>query len=119
MKVKLEVQEMVEFRSLNLNNSLYAVEGPYDVILCRNVLIYFSAESRERLVPNLVNHLVPGGFLFVGHAENLSSFSAQLRSIEPTIYVNKSTSPGNHFLRDSSTSKDPERQQAIGASTGR
>ena len=70
-------------------------------------------------MPNLVNHLVPGGFLFVGHAENLSSFSAQLRSIEPTIYTNKSTPPGNCSLRNSSASKDPERPKAIGASTGR
>jgi chemotaxis methyl-accepting protein methylase len=43
--------------------------------------------SKQRVVDNLVRHLIANGLLFVGHAENLTSISAQLRSIEPTIYL--------------------------------
>ena len=88
IKVKVEIQRMIEFRRLNLNSESDLVEGPFDAIFCRNVLIYFDAASKQRVVTDLVRHLIPGGLLFVGHAENLSSMSSQLRSIEPTIYIN-------------------------------
>jgi chemotaxis protein methyltransferase CheR len=113
VKVKTDIQEMIEFRRLNLNQHPYAVEGPYDAILCRNVLIYFNADSRQRAVSNLVGHLVAGGYLFVGHAENLTSLSAHLRNLEPTIYVKTARS------ESSATLNSPERQKPLGASAGR
>ncbi|HKN16290.1 MAG TPA: CheR family methyltransferase, partial [Candidatus Sulfotelmatobacter sp.] len=87
MKVKIEIQRMVEFRKLNLDQQLDLAEGPFDAIFCRNVLIYFDAASKQRVVTNLVRNLVPNGLLFVGHAENLTSMASQLQSIEPTIYM--------------------------------
>ena len=90
MKVQVAIQQMVEFRRLNLSREPYPVESPFDAILCRNVLIYFDAVSKLKVVSNLVSHLAANGFLFVGHAENLTSLSAQLRSVEPTIYTNGS-----------------------------
>ncbi|MGA8490370.1 MAG: CheR family methyltransferase [Terriglobales bacterium] len=87
MKVKVEIQQMVEFRRLNLDQESDLVEGPFDAIFCRNVLIYFDAASKQRVVTSLVRHLVANGILFVGHAENLTSVFPQLRSLEPTIYT--------------------------------
>ena len=87
MKVKVEIQQMVEFRRLNLDGESDLVEGPFDVIFCRNVLIYFDVASKQRVVASLVHHLATSGILFVGHAENLNSVSAELRSLEPTIYT--------------------------------
>jgi chemotaxis protein methyltransferase CheR len=87
MKVKVDIQQMIDFRWLNLNEEPHLIEGPFDVIFCRNVLIYFDAASKQRVVDNLLRHLIANGLLFVGHAENLTSISAQLRSIEPTIYL--------------------------------
>jgi len=87
MKVKIEIQQMVEFRRLNLNQESDLGEGPFDAIFCRNVLIYFDLDSKRRVVENLVRHLAPNGVLFVGHAENLNSVSSELRSLEPTIYT--------------------------------
>lgn len=87
MKVKSEIQEMVDFRRLNLDQHSELIEGPFDAIFCRNVLIYFDSASKNRVVANLVRHLLANALLFVGHAENLSSFSPQLRSLEPTIYM--------------------------------
>jgi chemotaxis protein methyltransferase CheR len=87
MKVKVETQQMVEFRRLNLDQESDRVEGPFDAIFCRNVLIYFDAASKQRVVTSLVGHLVANGILFVGHAENLNAVSPELRSLEPTIYT--------------------------------
>jgi chemotaxis protein methyltransferase CheR len=87
IKVKVNVQQMVDFRRLNVNQESNLPEGPFDAIFCRNVLIYFDAASKQKAVSNLLHHLMPKGFLFVGHAENLTSMSPQLRSLEPTIYT--------------------------------
>lgn len=87
MKVKVEIQRMVEFRRLNLNDESNHIDGPFDVIFCRNVLIYFDAASKQRVVKNLILHLGANGLLFVGHAENLANMTTQLRSVESTIYT--------------------------------
>ena len=87
MKVKVEIQQMVDFRWLNLAQEPDLTEGPFDAIFCRNVLIYFDLASKRRVIANLVHHLMPNGFLFVGHAENLNGMSSHLRSLEPTIYT--------------------------------
>jgi len=87
MKVKVEIQQMVDFRRLNLDQEYDLLEGPFDAIFCRNVLIYFDSASKQRVVTNLVRNLLGNGLLFVGHAENLSSMTSQLRSLEPTIYT--------------------------------
>jgi chemotaxis protein methyltransferase CheR len=86
IKVKVEIQRMIEFRRLNLDQPCDVSEEPFDAIFCRNVLIYFDAASKQRAVTNLVRHLSEGGLLFVGHAENLTVLSSQIRSLEPTIY---------------------------------
>lgn len=87
MKVKKEIQWMIEFRRLNLNEEADLSQGPFDAIFCRNVLIYFDAASKQRVVTNLVRQLVANGLLFVGHAENLTNMTDELRSLESTIYV--------------------------------
>jgi chemotaxis protein methyltransferase CheR len=87
MKMKVEIQQLVEFRRLNLDQESDRVEGPFDAIFCRNVLIYFDAASKQRVVMSLVGHLITNGILFVGHAENLNAVSPELRSLEPTIYT--------------------------------
>jgi chemotaxis protein methyltransferase CheR len=122
MKVQVAIQEMVEFRRLNLNQEPYPVEGAFDAILCRNVLIYFDAASKQKVVTNLVRHLAAGGFLLVGHAESLTSLCAQLRSVEPTIYtVNRAESGrgAGPSGRVSAEVDGPERRKAIGTSAGR
>jgi chemotaxis protein methyltransferase CheR len=88
VKVKVEIQQMIDFRRMNLDEDTGVSEGPFDAIFCRNVLIYFDSASKRRAVKKIIRHLVPNGFLFVGHAENLAVLSTQLRSIEPAIYQN-------------------------------
>jgi chemotaxis protein methyltransferase CheR len=87
IKVKVEIQQMIDFQRLNLDRESDLVEGPFDAIFCRNVLIYFDAASKQRVVTSLIRHLMANGLLFVGHAENLTTVFPQLRSLEPTIYT--------------------------------
>ena len=87
MKVKVEIQQMIDFQRLNLDRESDLVEGPFDAIFCRNVLIYFDSASKQRVVTSLIRHLMANSLLFVGHAENLTTVFPQLRSLEPTIYT--------------------------------
>jgi len=87
MKAGPELRELVRFRRVNLHDDGAGSEGPFDLVFCRNVLIYFSPEGRARVVETLLGSLAPDGYLFVGHAETLSGISGRLRTVEPTIYA--------------------------------
>ncbi len=91
---------IVRFARLNLNDENYpAWLGKFDLIFCRNVLIYFDIESRNRVLGRLVKHLAPDGFLFVGHAETLTSACPSLRCVIPTVYVyNRTGSSERHAI---------------------
>lgn len=93
IKVAPEIRQMVEFKRLNLAEDAYAMDGHFDAIFCRNVLIYFDDASKTRVVENLTRHLAPQGLFFIGHAENLHSFSRRLRSLSGTVYVRKNPQP--------------------------
>lgn len=86
MKAGPEIRAIVHFQHVNLHDEHYAVSGTFDLIFCRNVLIYFDAESRARVIPRLLNHLAKPGYLFVGHAESLNGTCEQLRHVMPTVY---------------------------------
>jgi chemotaxis protein methyltransferase CheR len=87
MKAGAEIRSMIRFERLNLNDDVYPVTSLFDLILCRNVLIYFDPERRARIVDRLLEQLAPAGFFFVGHAERLNGLTNKALSILPTIYV--------------------------------
>ena len=62
------------------------------MIFCRNVMIYFDRPTHEELVQKLTRHIVPGGYLFVGHAESLTGVRHSLQAIHPAIYRRPPTS---------------------------
>ena len=64
----------------------WPVKGPFDAIFCRNVMIYFDGETKNRLVERYTNLLAPGGWLYVGHSETLLDNKAGLVSDGRTIY---------------------------------
>lgn len=71
-----DLRESVSFRAANLIDSeTIAAEGAFDIIFCRNVLIYFDDESRRRTVENLHGALAPGGYLCLGHTESMNRIS--------------------------------------------
>jgi len=90
MKAGPEIRSVIRFERLNLNDDHYPVEGKFDLIFCRNVMIYFDHQSRARVIQRLVDHLAANGFLFVGHAESLSGVTDRVRYVLPTIYTGSS-----------------------------
>src|SRR5579884_1337401 len=76
-RVRDAVRRLVEFRRLNLTGLLTGL-GPFDGILCRNLLIYFDEEMRRRVCERLSAELAPGGWLLLGSAENLLGLETDL-----------------------------------------
>jgi len=85
-RVKAELRDRVAFHHLNLLEGEPPFRDPFQVIFCRNVMIYFDRPTRAQLVARLARWLVPGGYLFVGHSESLILVNQPLRSIRPAIY---------------------------------
>jgi chemotaxis protein methyltransferase CheR len=84
-RMRPEVMALVEFRRINLIEALPDV-GAFDVIFCRNVMIYFSHATQSDVVRRLAACLSPGGYLFVGHSESLTGMQHGLEHIRPAIY---------------------------------
>ena len=86
IKVKPHLTQMVRYRRINLMDETFPIKAPLDLIFCRNVMIYFDDETRERLVNRFSDALSPGGFLFIGHSESLSALKVKLRYVKPAVY---------------------------------
>jgi chemotaxis protein methyltransferase CheR len=72
VRVKPELRRMVEFLNVNLIRDDWPFREPFDVVFCRNVMIYFDASTQRRVLEKIHRVMKPGGMLFVGHAENFS-----------------------------------------------
>lgn len=86
MKAGDELRNVIRFARLNLNDGRYAVDARFDLIFCRNVLIYFDHASKRGVVSRLLGHLAADGLLFVGHAESLNGAGDAVRCVIPTVY---------------------------------
>ena len=87
VRIVPELRRMVRFERLNLMDQRYPVERDFDVVLCRNVLIYFTKATQEGVLRRLCAHLRVGGFLMLGHSESLAgNGQPQLRQVAPTIF---------------------------------
>jgi len=84
-RVKQEIKDLVEFRRQNLMAS-FNFGFRFDVIFCRNVMIYFNKESREVLIRRATDCLREGGYLMVGHAESLTAIEHRLKYVQPSVY---------------------------------
>jgi len=87
MRAGPELRSIVDFRLLNLSDREYPLGGPFDLVFCRNVLIYFDDAARGRVVERLIDALSPGGYLLVGHAETLHHAGERVKSVGPAAYV--------------------------------
>jgi chemotaxis protein methyltransferase CheR len=85
-RVVPELRRQVEFRRLNFMDSDYGMTEKIDAIFCRNVIIYFDRATQERILQRLSNCLLPGGYMFVGHAETLHDMNLPLMPVAPALY---------------------------------
>ncbi|WP_047681086.1 MULTISPECIES: protein-glutamate O-methyltransferase CheR [Xenorhabdus] len=85
-RVRPVLTELVSFQHLNLLDSEWALEGKFDAIFCRNVMIYFDKKTQERILRRFVNFLKPDGLLFAGHSENVTQISREFYLQGQTVY---------------------------------
>lgn len=85
-RVRAELRAMVSYHHLNLLEGEPPFREPFQVIFCRNVMIYFDRPTQEELVNKLTRRLVPGGYLLVGHSESLTGIHHSLQPVKPAIY---------------------------------
>lgn len=86
VRVVPELRSLVTFRRLNFMDADYGLRDGFDVIFCRNVLIYFDRPTQERLLGRFSDLLEPGRFLFLGHSETLLGLNLPLRQMAPSVY---------------------------------
>jgi chemotaxis protein methyltransferase CheR len=84
--VKDDLKEMILFRQFNLSTPPFPIKRALDIILCRNVMIYFDNILRKKLAIEFERLLKPGGYLLIGHAESLTGMARGLRCLRPSIY---------------------------------
>jgi len=85
---KQSLRSMVRFAYLNLTEP-WPMKGQFDVIFCRNVMIYFDHKTQAELVNRFYGILKPGGYFFTGHSESLTGISHKFNFVRPSIYLKK------------------------------
>jgi chemotaxis protein methyltransferase CheR len=83
--VDLELRKYISFKELNLISD-WPMKGPFDVIFCRNVMIYFDNQTKQKLMERFTSLLKPGGWLYIGHSETLIGADNHLKLHGRTIY---------------------------------
>ena len=84
-QIRPDVKKLIDFKRSNLLEP-FMFKTKFNVIFCRNVMIYFDKTTREILINRFYKHLVSGGYLFVGHAESLIDLKHNFKYVKPAIY---------------------------------
>jgi chemotaxis protein methyltransferase CheR len=85
--VSEELKRMIMFHRLNFTVFPYPIKGIFDVIFCRNAMIYFDRDLRTKMVHEFARLLKPGGILMIGHSETLMGLDKLYRTIKPSVYL--------------------------------
>ncbi|QEA40262.1 chemotaxis protein CheR [Pistricoccus aurantiacus] len=85
-RVHPTVSRLVEFKSLNLCAPRWPLDGPFDVIFCRNVMIYFDRKTQAEILQRFAPMLKPDGLLIAGHSENFTQMDSRFRLLGKTVY---------------------------------
>lgn len=101
MKAGAVLRGLVRFARVNLNDEVYPVGGPFHLIFCRNVLIYFDAASRRRVLNRLAGYLAPGAYLVLGQVESASGLTDRLRAVGPAVYARPAAAAAEDIPADS------------------
>jgi chemotaxis protein methyltransferase CheR len=80
------LRDDITFRRFNLMNNIFPFKKPFDIIICRNVMIYFDLATKQRLLQKFYDYTVDNGYLLVGHSESFRTESCPYSYIKPAIY---------------------------------
>lgn len=86
VRIVPELRACTEFFTMNLMDSTYPFTGKFDIIFCRNALIYFDRENQEKILQRLASFLKKGGYMFIGHSETMAGYDVPVRCVDPTVY---------------------------------
>jgi len=87
VRVTSELRNKASFKRLNFMDTSYNITEEFDVIFCRNVLIYFNRDTQEKVINKLCTKLRKGGYFFIGHSESIMGMDVPLKQIKPTIFA--------------------------------
>ena len=86
IRIKPEVAKLVEFRVLNLMDTRWSMGDAFDIVFCRNVMIYFDAPTQRKVLERIHAVMKPHGLLFVGHSENFTDSRDLFKLRGKTVY---------------------------------
>lgn len=86
VRIVPHLRSKVAFGRLNLMDEAYPVERDFDIVFCRNILIYFDKPTQGKVLSRLCDHLAPGGYLFLGHSESIVGIDLPVRQIANTVF---------------------------------
>jgi chemotaxis protein methyltransferase CheR len=86
VRVKPELRAAVSFKHQNFMDDDYGMRDPFQIIFCRNMLIYFDKPTQEKTIRKLLLSLETGGYLFLGHSETILAMDLPLKTVAPTVY---------------------------------
>ena len=86
VRIKPALRKHASFQRLNFMDEHYNVRKDFNIIFCRNVLIYFDKETQKQIIEKFCTHLADDGYLFLGHSETILSMKLPLKLIAPTVY---------------------------------
>jgi chemotaxis protein methyltransferase CheR len=89
VRIVPELRCKVNFTRINFMDDVYQVNGLFDIIFCRNMLIYFDRKTQENVINKLCTKLKQGGYFFLGHSESISNYNVPLKQIQSTIFTRK------------------------------
>ncbi len=91
VRVRQELRDLITYRQVNLLEGGWPIKGPFDVIFCRNVMIYFDKQTQGKILSRFAPLMKPDGLLFAGHSENFTYVTNDFKLAGKTVY--KLTSP--------------------------
>ncbi len=86
VRIVPELRRLVNFGRLNFMDENYGIRDTMQIIFCRNVIIYFDKPTQKKMLERLCRHLMNGGYLFMGHSENLGGLGLPLRQVASAVY---------------------------------
>ncbi len=87
VRVSRKLRDKMNFKRFNLMDSVYDIHEQFDLVFCRNVLIYFERDIQEKVIRKICDKLKPGGYFFLGHSESIIAMDVPLKLIGTNLYT--------------------------------